>query len=177
LVNNRTVNEYSKPSHGLTSLPGTRWARLLIFLAALTLIYFLGTSPFSNRNSAALIRWTMEHLFHHNPKGQIFFLNNWLRWSAHYLEFFVLFLMLAVWPLRLRPLTALIITMAVGAADEGHQYFIPDRRCSLVDFEIDSFGAATAFILTLALRRVRGAPGVRANPGAEETEKASAWQR
>jgi VanZ family protein len=168
------VNEYPKPSHGLTSLAGTRWGRLLIVLAALALIYFLGTSPFSNRNSAALIRWTMEHLFHRNPNGQIFFLNNCLRWGAHYLEYFVLFLMLAVWPLRLRPLTALIITVAVGAADEGHQYFIPDRRCSLVDFEIDSFGAATAFFLTLALRRVRGAARVRVNPGSEETEKTSA---
>jgi VanZ family protein len=168
LVNSRTVNEYPKPSLGVTSFPGTQWGRLLIFIAALTLIYFLGTSPFSNRNSAMLIRWTMEHLFHHDPKGQIFFLNNLLRWSAHYLEFFVLFLMLAVWPLRLRPLIALIITVAVGAADEGHQYFIPDRSCSLVDFGIDSLGAATSFILTRALRRVR------ANPGAEETEKASA---
>ena len=147
---------------------------MLIFIAALTLIYFLGTSPFSNRNSAALIRWTMEHLFHRSPNGQIFFLNNLLRWSAHYLEFLVLFLMLAVWPLRLRPLTALIITVAVGAADEGHQYFIPDRSCSLRDFELDSAGGATAFILTLALRRVRGAPRVPAHPASEDTKKASA---
>jgi VanZ family protein len=173
LVNSRTVNEYPKPSYGLTSFPGTRWGRLLIFVAALALIYFLGTSLFSNRNSAALIRWTLEHVFHHSSSGQIFFLNNWLRWSAHYLEFFVLFLMLAVWPLRLSPLTALIITVALGAADEGHQYFIPDRSCSLSDLELDSAGAATAFILTVALRRIRGVPRAPANPASEETEKAA----
>jgi VanZ family protein len=168
------VNEYRKPYHGLTSFPRTRGGRLLVFVAVVALIYFLGTSLFSNPKSAALVRWTLEHLSGHSSNYQIAIFNNWLRWTAHYLEFFVLFLMLAVWPLRLRPLTALIFVVALGAADEGHQYFIPDRSCTLFDFELDAAGAVSAFILTLTLRRVRGSPRVPANPACEEIEQSSA---
>ena len=86
---------------------------------------------------------------------QLLFFDNFIRWTAHYLEYFVVFLFL-VWALRSRPLTALVIAVALAVADEGHQYFLPDRTCSLFDIKVDAAGAATAFILTVTIRFLRG---------------------
>jgi len=87
--------------------------------------------------------------------GKLFLYDSYIRWTAHYLEYFVVFLFL-VWALRLRPLTALVIAVALAVADEGHQYFIPDRTCSVFDIKVDAAGAATAFILTVTIRFLRG---------------------
>jgi VanZ family protein len=100
--------------------------------------------------------------------------NNWLRWSAHYLEFFLLFLILAVWPLQIRPLPALLLCVLLAAADEGHQYFVPDRSCSLFDFELDSAGVLTAFVLAVSVRRLHGRSRAGTAIAAAPGEKASA---
>jgi VanZ family protein len=94
-------------------------------------------------------------IFRGDSGTQLFFYDNFIRWTAHYLEYFVVFLFL-VWALRLRPLTALVLAMALAIADEGHQYFLPDRTCSLFDIKLDAAGAATAFILTITIGFLRG---------------------
>ncbi len=86
---------------------------------------------------------------------QLLYYDNFIRWTAHYLEYFVVFLFL-VWALRLRPLTALVVAVALAVADEGHQYFLPDRTCSLFDIKVDVAGAATAFLLTITIGFLHG---------------------
>jgi len=150
---------------------GSRVTRTLIFAAVIAVIYFLGTSPFSHAHSAALVQWTLNALHYGSSPDRIEVFNDWLRWSAHYLEFFVLFLILAVWLLRIRPRSALVLCVLLAAADEGHQYFIPDRSCSLLDLALDWAGAVTAFILVAAARRLRSrsrtAAAIAAGPGEE----------
>jgi VanZ family protein len=135
---------------------GSSTARILIFGAVVAATYFLGTSLFSSVHSSQVVRWVLNAVRHGAADDQVLVFNNWLRWSAHYLQFLVLFLVLAVWPLRIRPLPAMILCLLLAAADEGHQYFIPDRTCSLFDFGLDSAGVITAFVLVVSVRRLRG---------------------
>jgi len=45
------------------------------------------------------------------------------------------------WPLPKALALAIIISAAYGATDEWHQYFVPDRCCSLTDWMADTTGA------------------------------------
>jgi VanZ family protein len=152
----QSVEIDTKADYGVGPNRGSRVSRMLILAALIAGIYFLGTSLFSNRRSAALVQGTFNALHYGSSRDQITVFNNRLRWSAHYAEFFVLFVLLTVWPLRIRPLSAVILCVLLGAADEGHQYFIPGRSCSPFDLKLDSAGAVTAFILVLAARHWRG---------------------
>jgi len=133
------------------------WLRPLLLIAVISSIYFLGTSLFSAARMRLLIDPSVSAAFHPDSGSQLLHYDYLIRWTAHYLQYFVVFLLL-LWALRLRPLTALILTVALAAADEGHQYFIPDRTCSLFDLTVDAAGAATACILASGLRLLRGAP-------------------
>lgn len=154
-----------------SSTVNSRWIRPLLFIGVASLVYFLGTSTFSAARMQLLVDPHLRSVFQIDSAGQLLQYIYRIRWAAHYLEFFVVFLFL-VWALRLRPLTALVITVAMGAADEGHQYFIPDRTCSLFDFKLDAAGATTAFILLIATRFLRGSSrpaGLAATPQVESS--------
>jgi len=147
---------------------------MLIFAALIAVTYLLGTSLFSHARSAALVQWALNALHYGGSSNRIKMFNNWLRWSAHYLEFFLLFLILAVWPLQIRPLPALLLCVLLAAADEGHQYFVPDRSCSPFDLELDSAGVVTAFVLAVSVRRLRGRSRADTAIAAAPGEKVSA---
>jgi len=139
----------------LGSMALSKWIRLLLFIAAASIVYFLGTSMFSAARMQLLVNPQLSSVFHTHSAGQLLQYIYRIRWAAHYLEYFVVFLFL-VWAVRLRPSTVLVITVAMAAADEGHQYFLPDRTCSLFDLKLDAAGAATAFLLLATIRLLRG---------------------
>jgi VanZ family protein len=168
------VEPQTKPEHSLGSQGGGLVGRMLVIGALLAVTYFLGTSLFSNEHSIQLVRWVVDALRLSRPDQKITALNAGLRWTAHYLQFLVLFAAFAVWPLRLRPLTALLLCLALAAADEGHQYFLPDRSCSLTDLELDWAGTVTAFVFVLAVTRLRGRSRGAARILATAGEKAPA---
>lgn len=147
--------------------------RLCLFAALVATVYFLGTSLFSAARMKPLFYPLFRSLSHASSEPQLFYYLSLVRWSAHYFQYFVLFLLL-VWILGLRPLTALLLCLLLGAADEGHQYFLPDRTCSLLDFKLDAAGAATAFILVAGARRIRAASQAQTNSVPEQTGPASA---
>jgi VanZ family protein len=152
-----------------SSIGGTRltWPwRLCLLALALAVVYWLGTSLFSAVRMEPLFYPFFRAMFHVGEPGQLFHYLSLVRWTAHCLEYFALF-MLLVWLVGLRPLTALLFCVILAGADEGHQYFLPDRSCSLRDLTLDAAGAATAFILTIAARRLRAAPRLQANAIAE----------
>jgi len=45
------------------------------------------------------------------------------------------------WPLPKTLAFAIVIATAYGATDEGHQFFVPGRYCSLSDWTADAIGA------------------------------------
>jgi VanZ family protein len=147
--------------------------RLCLFVAAIAVVYWLGTSLFSAARMKPLFYPLFSSLFHTNAEGPLFHYLSIVRWTAHYLEYFTLFLLL-VWLLGLRPLTALVLCVVLAAADEGHQYFLPDRTCSLRDLSFDAVGAATAFVLTIAARRLRTATPPETRTVPERSGQASA---
>jgi VanZ family protein len=146
--------------------------RLAILTAIAVLVYVLGTSFFSAARMEPLFYPYFRSLLHVTDSGQLFFYLSIVRWTAHFMEYFVLCLVL-VWFVGLRPFTAMVICVALGAADEGHQYFIPDRTCSLLDLKYDWAGALTAFLLSVAAIRLRQAPRLKTNAAPEQQSRAS----
>jgi VanZ family protein len=147
--------------------------RLAILTAVAIFVYVLGTSYFSAARMEPLFYPYFRSLLHVTDSGQLFFYLSIVRWAAHFMEYFVLCLVL-VWFVGLRPVTAMVICIALGAADEGHQYFIPDRTCSLLDLKYDWAGALTAFLLSLAAIRLRRAPRLKTNAAPDQPSQASA---
>jgi VanZ family protein len=152
----------------------SKWPlRLLIMFVVLALIYALGTSKFSAARMEPLFYPYFRSLLHISDSNQLFYYLSIVRWTAHSLEYFALFALLS-WVIGLRPFTALAVTLLLAAADEGHQYFLPDRTCSLTDLKFDAAGAAAAFLLSLAVVRFRAAPRLKADPAPRENDRASA---
>lgn len=130
--------------------------RLCLFVAVVVLVYWFGGSLFSAVRMEPLFYPFFRSLFHISAPGQLFYYLCIVRWIAHFLEYFFLFLLL-VWLLGLRPSIALLLCLLLALADEGHQYFLPDRSFAVFDLELDAAGAATAFVLTIAATRLRAA--------------------
>jgi len=70
-----------------------------------------------------------------------------------------LFLWLAIAPLCyrsliLRILLIFVLASFIGGLDEFHQYFTPERTCSLFDVAADSFGSAVMLTI-IALYKIK----------------------
>jgi VanZ family protein len=166
------ASEQSPGTPRAWAMPRLTWPlRLAILLALLTLIYALGTSLFSAARMKPLFYPYFRSLLHVSGEERLFYYLSIVRWTAHSLEYFGLFFLL-FWIIGLRPLTALIVSLLLAAADEGHQYFLPDRTCSLIDLKFDALGAAVAFFLSLAALRLRAAPRTNAAPPQEDRASA-----
>lgn len=63
------------------------------------------------------------------------------------------------WALRWRPLALAALALALGAAVEVHQFFLPGFSSSLKDWLADAVGIAIALAAHLAWRRWRGPAG------------------
>jgi VanZ family protein len=143
---------------------------MALFIVALASIYFLGGSLFSAARMTLLFYPLMRLVFHVTDRNQLYYWLTVVRYAAHYMEYFVLFLVLT-WLVRLRPLTALILCLILAVADEGHQYFLPDRTCSPRDIAWDSAGALTAYFLTIiaqaTLAKLHHSGGTASEPARE----------
>lgn len=146
--------------------------RFGLFIAAMATVYCLGTSLFSAARMEPLFYPFFRSAFHTSDPGQLFHYLSVIRWTAHFMEYFVLFLLLA-WLLGMRPAIALVICLLIALGDEGHQYFLPDRTFSTFDLRMDASGAFSALVLTTAIRRLRAARAPQAAVLPEETGPAS----
>jgi VanZ family protein len=87
--------------------------------------------------------------------------NDLILHAAAYFVFGVT-LLIAAYPanrLRTKPLSTYAIILAIGMAyglsDEIHQFFVPNRDCSLADFCADTFGIAAALFGYVVWRRIK----------------------
>ncbi len=139
----------------------------------MAVVYWLGTALFSAARMEPLFYPYFQSLLHAGTANELFWDLSIVRWSAHFLEYLVLCFLLAR-IVGLRPWLALLISVLAAAADEGHQYFIPARTCSLRDLGYDSAGAVTMFVLLTAFGGRAPAAARRALAGADDGERASA---
>lgn len=56
---------------------------------------------------------------------------------------------------RLSPAVTWITGTLYAASDEIHQYFVPERACSIIDVCIDSAGVVSGMLLFYAVRHIR----------------------
>ncbi|GIW41344.1 MAG: hypothetical protein KatS3mg076_1921 [Candidatus Binatia bacterium] len=145
------------------------WAAVAAWMV---LISFLSTDAFSADNTHRYIDPLLRFLFPGIGREGIFFAHAVIRKSAHFVEFFVLSL-LVFWAMRagrLRrwrrdwALTALVVSGLFGLVDEWHQAFGTARTPSLGDSGIDFAGALAAqamLFLGRAARRTAGGRNVR----------------
>jgi VanZ family protein len=128
------------------------WA---ITLAWAALIFYLSTQTFGSDFTRGLLAWTLDLLhFHFSPRTFRLF-HDTLRRLAHLTEYAIFALLLYGPPgeksRRLwRPRRAVLCI--VGAAlysltDEFHQWLVPERQASLLDWGLDTLGAALAMLV------------------------------
>ena len=138
-LNNYVVSD--ELMHGL-------WRWVVPFLAA-ALILILGSSYFSMARTGVVIEPALRWLLPNTGAQTIGYLHIIIRWSAHSAEYALLSLALVAGPLRGRPVTVLLICIAVASLDEGLQGLRPDRTSSLFEVTLDSGGAVTVLALGL----------------------------
>lgn len=128
-----------------------RLIRLIALLAWMGLIFFLSAQPAAESaetsNTAALLLYEVLHLlFGESAPSVTEFMTRFaqpIRKLAHFTEFMILGILLYVnFNEKRRPfLYASIASVSYATFDEIHQYFVPNRCCSLWDILIDSSGA------------------------------------
>lgn len=82
-----------------------------------------------------------------------------VRRSAHFAEYAILFLFLNFGPLRGRPVIAFLVCVGCASLDEGLQTLRPARSGTMFDVALDSSGAATMLAIAMPYwdqrRRIR----------------------
>ncbi len=72
-----------------------------------------------------------------------------VRRSAHFAEYAILFLFLNFGPLRGRPVIAFIVCVGCASLDEALQLLRPSRSGTIFDVALDSSGAATMLVIAM----------------------------
>lgn len=85
-----------------------------------------------------------------------------IRKFAHFIEYFVLFLLVYhvvtyYQSMKYAIITSILLCIAFAGLDEFHQSFVPGRAARLTDVMIDSFGVLTGFALVTLTSRLRKA--------------------
>jgi VanZ family protein len=122
-------------------------------------ILTLGTSLFSIvRTSATLDPWLTRFAPGISANG-LYNLQVFVRRSAHFTEYAILFLFLNFGPLRGRPVIAFIVCVGCASLDEALQGVLPSRSGTIFDVALDSSGAATMLVIAMPyldrMRRTR----------------------
>ena len=138
-------------------------------------VSLFSTKYFSSSYTAGIIIPILHHLFPNWSADTVFLVHHLIRKTAHFVEYFILSLLLlrAVRAERKGftwrwALAALALAAGYAALDEFHQFFVPGRTASPWDVLLDTCGALMAQ-LWAAWRGRRGAtgdPASDAQPGA-----------
>ncbi|MGH7933792.1 MAG: VanZ family protein [Candidatus Binataceae bacterium] len=113
-------------------------------------ILVLGSSLFSYRHTSAIVDPLIVFVSPRLSLAQATHLKYFIRWSAHFIEYGVLFLILILGPFRGRPLAAFVACLMCACLDEGLQTFDPARTGSILDVGLDASGAAAAMLVPLS---------------------------
>jgi len=147
-----TADTRSGKSSGESKAPrrsGGRIAGWITVVAWAAVILTLGTSLFSiMRTSAMLDPWLARFAPGTSADG-LYNLQVFVRRSAHFAEYAILFLFLNFGPLRGRPVIAFIVCVGCASLDEALQTLRPSRSGTIFDVALDSSGAATILVIAM----------------------------
>jgi VanZ family protein len=132
-----------------------RWlARWWPALAWAVVISVLSTGLFTQENTSRIIVPILHWLFPQVPRATLFEIHHLIRKCAHFIEYFILSLLILrgirgktrETHLRWALLTILIVA-AYASLDELHQVFVPGRTAAVADVLLDTTGGIAAQIV------------------------------
>jgi VanZ family protein len=118
--------------------PLIKWIPVLVWALV---IFGLSTSYFSAEYTSKFIDPILRLLMPGASTATIALTHGFVRKTAHFFNYAVLFWLLISGPLRERPYYAFGLCVLYALLDEGHQVFVPGRTPSLYDVALDSTGA------------------------------------
>ena len=139
----RPVKDYLSKHHGITFVK--KWLPVVVWASV---IFFFSTEHFSAPQSSRILEPLLRWLFPAIALEQVAFVQIAIRKLAHWLEYFILAVLLyralhaeSGGRSSVRP-AAWTITFALvwAATDEFHQSLVPSRSASIVDVMIDGLG-------------------------------------
>jgi VanZ family protein len=125
-----------------------QWIPVMVWFAV---IFTMSTESFSANNTGRIIEPILRWLFPAISGSGLASAHYYIRKSAHFIEYVVLFWLLVRGPMKGRPHLALALCALYAFGDEGHQIFVPGRTPSLYDVGLDFSGALFSRFLHLAL--------------------------
>lgn len=137
----------AEPSE-LAGRPVAGWLPVLVWAV---IIFGLSSSYFSAENTSKIIDPILRFLLPGASAATVALGHNFVRKSAHFTNYAILFWLLARGPMRGRPYLAFGLCVLYAFLDEGHQILVPDRTPSLYDVALDSTGALFSNFLHAAL--------------------------
>lgn len=150
-ASNRTVQEQralgiTQPqAWGLDWLPVILWAAVIISCS---------TSYFSENNTSRIIVPVLRWLWPTASAATLALAHAAIRKLAHFVNYAILFWLLARGPMWGRPYAALTLCVLYALSDEGHQLFVPSRTPSLYDVALDSSGALFSHLVRAAIHEL-----------------------
>lgn len=128
--------------------PLSKWLPVVLWAI---IIFSFSTSYFSAENTSKIIDPILRFLMPGASAATIALSHGFVRKSAHFANYAILFWLLASGPLRERPYLAFGVCVLYAFLDEGHQIFVPNRTPSLYDVALDSTGALFSRFLHAAV--------------------------
>ena len=129
----------------------TRWGPALVWAV---LISVLSTGLFTAENTSRVIIPILHRLFPQAPLATLVEIHHFVRKSAHFIEYFILSLLILRGirgerrETHLRwALLATLIVAAYASLDELHQAFVPGRTAAVTDVLLDTTGGIAAQIV------------------------------
>jgi VanZ family protein len=124
----------------------TRWVPAILWVG---LVLALGASIFSIARTSTIFDPLLERISPGLGQQGLYNLQVFIRRSAHFTEYAILFVFLNLGPLRGRPAIALIVAIGCGSLDETRQLFTPGRSGTVSDVALDASGATTMLVLAM----------------------------
>ncbi|HLW71281.1 MAG TPA: VanZ family protein [Candidatus Binataceae bacterium] len=126
----------------------TAWAPPILWIG---LMFVLSTSLFSAANTVRVIEPILRWIAPAASAATIAMLHGFIRKTAHFVNYGILFWLLIRGPMAGRPYAALGLCVLQALLDEGHQVFVPGRTASIYDVALDSSGALFSRFLNAAI--------------------------
>ncbi|MBF6560091.1 MAG: VanZ family protein [Candidatus Binataceae bacterium] len=111
------------------------------------IILGLGSPLFSLARTRVMFDPMFERIWPHATYDMLYYCQELIRWTAHFSEYAILFVLLNLGPLRGRPVAAFAACVALAALDESLQLLTPARSGTIRDVALDSSGAATILVV------------------------------